>query len=192
MNKRFFIAMPMPQEVKDILSWIQKELRKDVDKKDVKWVEKQNLHQTLVFLGKIGDEEIRQVKEIMKRLLLQKPLNLTLSKLDFYPEFKRARIVWLRLGGEHQRLSSCYHKLRLPLQLAEFTLDTRFSSHITLGRIKKMDGNPVFSARTINRIQDFLRERKAAFKGDRIVLYESELQPTGPIYTPIFEINLTD
>jgi len=191
MSRRLFIAMPLPEEAKDILVWIQKELKKDVAEEDVKWVERENLHQTLIFLGRTEEDRLRQVEEVMKGLLNQKPLSLSLSKLGFYPDFKRARIIWVGLGGEDERLSQCYHQLRMPLQLAEFDLDTRFSPHITLGRVKKVKGRSIFSGQKVSKIQEFLKEREFSFQGERIVLYESQLQSTGPVYTPIFEINLT-
>ena len=190
MNKRLFVAMPLPREVKEALTWVQEKLKEDLNKKDIKWVEKKNLHQTMVFLGKVEEARIPEVKEIMERLARQKVLNLTLTKLGFYPELRRARIIWIGLGGEDSKVSSYFHKLRLPLQMAKFEFDTRFSSHITVGRVKKTKEWSMFSDRKISLVQDFLRNNRISFQTKKLVLYESKLTPTGPLYHPIFEVKL--
>jgi len=158
-KKRIFIGLPLPEKTKKVLVEIQDELKKDVDKEDVKWVERENLHQTLVFLGHKTKKEIKQIKEIMGKLENFQALKLELYRLEFHPDQRRARIVWISLSGEDQKLTSYYHQLRLPLQLADIEFDTRFSPHITLGRVRQVQGRSLFSDKTVDRIQDFFRDR---------------------------------
>ncbi len=188
-KKRIFIGLPVPEKTKDVLVEIQDELKKDVDKEDVKWVERENIHQTLVFLGHKTKDKIEEIKGIMENLADFRALKLELYRLEFHPDQRRARIVWISLSGEEEKLTSYYHQLRLPLQLADIEFDTRFSPHITLGRVRQVQGKSLFSDKTVDRIQDFFRERDKTFFIDRAVLYESELSQDGPTYKPIHEVH---
>ncbi len=189
-NKRIFIALPLPDKTKDTLVWIQKQLKIDTGAKSVKWVEKKNLHQTLVFLGKKKQDKIDEIIEIMNEMKSFDPLTLCLYRLKFHPDLRRARIVWVTLGEEEEKLTLYYHRIRLPLQLADIEFDTRFTPHITIGRVRKVRGEKLFSERTIDKIQDFLREREKTFVLDRAVLYESKLAQNGPHYKPLHEITI--
>ncbi len=187
-KKRIFIALPLPEKTKNVLVEIQDELKKDVGKDDVKWIEKENLHQTLVFLGHKTDEEIEEIKQIMSKLASFEALKLELYRLEFHPDQRRARIILISLSGEDEKLTSYYHQLRLPLQLADVEFDTRFSPHITLGRVRQVQGSSLFSNKTVDRIQDFFRGRDKNFVLDRAVLYESQLSQEGPTYKPLHEV----
>lgn len=187
-KKRIFIGLPLPEKTKKVLVEIQDELKKDVSKEDVKWVEKENLHQTLVFLGYKNKDQREKIKDIMSKLEDFKALKLELYRLKFHPDQRRARIVWISLSEEDEKLTSYYHQLRLPMQLADIEFDTRFSPHITLGRVRQVQGKSLFSDKTVDRIQDFFRERDKTFIIDKAVLYESELTPDGPIYKPLHEV----
>lgn len=187
-DKRIFIGLPLPEKTKDILVKIQSELKKDVDKSDVKWVERQNLHQTLVFLGHKSKDKIDEIIEIMDKLKTFRALKLELYRLDFFPDQRRARIILVSLSGEDTMLTGYYHQLRLPMQLADIEFDTRFSPHITIGRVRQVQGKSLFSNKTVDKIQDFFRGRDKTFIVDTAVLYESRLTPDGPIYNPLHEV----
>lgn len=188
-KKRVFIGLPLPEKTKKVLLEIQDELKKDVDKEDVKWVEEENLHQTLVFLGHKTKEQIKEIKEIMEKIKTFQALKLELYRLEFHPDQRRARIVWVSLSGEDEKLTGYYHQLRLPMQLADIEFDTRFSPHITLGRVRQVQGRSLFSDKTVDRIQDFFRERDKTFIIDKAILFESKLNQDGPTYKPIHEVH---
>ncbi len=189
-EKRIFMAMPLPDKTKDTLVWIQEQLKMDIGAESVKWVEKKNLHQTMVFLGKKQEDKIPEIIDIMDEMKTYDPLTLCLYRLKFHPDLRRARIIWVTLGEEEEKLTRYYHRLRLPLQLADIEFDTRFTPHITIGRVRKVRGKKLFSEKTIDKIQDFLREREKTFVLDKAVLYESKLTQNGPHYKPLHEITL--
>jgi RNA 2',3'-cyclic 3'-phosphodiesterase len=188
-KKRVFIGLLIPEKTKKVLVEIQEALKSDVSKEDVKWVEKENLHQTLVFLGHKNKDEIKEIKDIMEQIQNFEALKLELYRLEFHPDQRRARIVLISLSGEDEKLTSYYHQLRLPMQLADIEFDTRFSPHITLGRVRQVQGRSLFSDKTVNKIQDFFRERDKTFIIDKAVLFESELNQDGPTYKPLHQVS---
>ena len=67
---RTFIAIELPDEIKDALAQLQEGLKKSGA--DVKWVEPKNIHLTLKFLGEIDEKKaentIKIINEIAKDL----------------------------------------------------------------------------------------------------------------------------
>lgn len=188
-KQRLFIAALLPKKTRGVLVKIQNWLKKESGQK-VNWVEEGNFHQTILFLGWVKHDEIGRVTEIMKSLEKINPITLTFAKLAFLPDFRRIRAVVILLGGEDERLTRCYHKLRLPLDLAGFEFDTRFSPHITLGKVKRVQAKPIFSEDLVSKIEEYLKENEITFTIDKFVLFESKLSKKGPIYTPIHSVNL--
>ncbi len=60
---RTFIAIELPQGIKDSLSRLQEELK--ASGADVKWVEPNNIHLTLKFLGEIDDNKLDNIIKII-------------------------------------------------------------------------------------------------------------------------------
>lgn len=192
MRKRLFVALPLPERVKKILVQLQRELKKKVNKNLVKWVEEENFHQNLIFLGRVDQKKISQVKKAISDLVDQRVLKLSLGKIGFFPDNKRPRVIWVGVGGEVNRLTSCCHQLRMNLQSFGLRFDTRFTPHITLGRVRQVQAKSIISPKEFNRIQEDLKEDEISFEIRRIILYESKLTPKGPIYTPVYQLQLTD
>lgn len=186
---RLFIALPLEENTKKILAQIQEELKKGLVGGAVKWVEPKNFHQTIIFLGQVGRDRVGQLKDILSQVN-QEPINLSLSKLGFFPDQSRPRVIWVGLKGEREKLSSCFHRLRLALSRADFQFDTRFSPHITLGRVRFGKGQLRFASKTLEKIDKLLKETNTSFQAKRLVLFQSKLTPAGPIYQPLFEIAL--
>jgi len=188
---RLFIALILPEKIKKILAQAQAELRQGVTQGAVKWVEPENFHQTIIFLGRVDNNRVEDVKQVLAKLRL-KPIALSLKKVGFFPDQARPRVIWIGLKGELEKLSACFHQLRLALRRANFDFDTRFSPHITLGRVRFGRGRVVFDQRALEKVNQILKTNDSSFVADRVVLFESKLTPKGPIYTPIVEVKLED
>ena len=63
---RVFIAIDLDEQIRKALGNLQTELRSKVDikKGDAKWVNPENIHLTLKFLGEIKDEQVVNVCNI--------------------------------------------------------------------------------------------------------------------------------
>lgn len=186
---RLFIALVLPERVKKILARVQAELRQSLPLTQIKWVEPENFHQTLIFLGEVPEARLEEVKQILTQIQLE-PMKLSLKKLGFFPDQHRPRVIWVGLKGELEKLSACFHRLRLALNRANFDFDTRFASHITLGRVRFGRGKVVFNQTIIEKINQILKEKNLNFIADQIVLFQSQLRPRGPIYTPLLRLKL--
>ena len=61
-----------------------------------------------------------------------------------------------------------------------------FQPHLTLGRVNSSRGKEEL----IRRMEGYREEEFANIGVERIILFKSDLRPTGPIYTPLREIKL--
>ncbi len=64
--------------------------------------------------------------------------------------------------------------------------DRPFRPHLTLGRVKSSRGKEEL----IRIVEKYREEEIGTFQVEKIVLFKSDLTPTGPIYTPLREIKL--
>jgi 2'-5' RNA ligase len=61
-----------------------------------------------------------------------------------------------------------------------------FHPHLTLGRMRSSKGREEL----IGRIEKYHEEEFGVFQVERVVLFKSDLRPTGPIYTSLKELRL--
>ncbi len=79
---RIFIAINLPQDVKKFLTGYEKKWAE----LPAKWVNAENLHITLVFLGDLTDEELGEVCIIAKEVVKNHhAFDITLNKVSYGP-----------------------------------------------------------------------------------------------------------
>ena len=64
--------------------------------------------------------------------------------------------------------------------------DRPFQPHLTLGRVRTSRGKDDL----IGKMEKHREEEFGGFKVEEVVLFRSELEPTGPIYTPLRKLKL--
>jgi RNA 2',3'-cyclic 3'-phosphodiesterase len=183
---RTFIAIPLPESVKQFLSQIQSEL------KSAGWIaawpNPDNFHLTLKFLGPTPRHILKPIQSVMTDFSRTFPaFTLTVGGIGVFPHVKNARIVWIGIQGQTDRLTPLVTDLEKKLHAMGIPAQPRpFFPHITLARIKK----PVRPRGMISAIKRFESNPSHAFPVNRLVLYKSRLQPQGAVHTPLFQIAL--
>jgi 2'-5' RNA ligase len=159
---RTFIALELPQEVKEHIKDLQKYL--DIDGKKTK---SEHLHLTLKFLGEITPETLEKVKKRLKKI----KINSFEVKLGKTGHFNK-RIIWLGVFGAGPLQKAIDHALD-----GLFKKEQRFMGHITIGRAKEIRKIPY-------------NKKKIPFIVKEFVLKKSILSPDGPIYEDLERYNL--
>ena len=191
---RTFLALDLSDEFRAEISSIIDDLR-SYTKQEVNWVAPENLHITFQFIGKTQPEDIPEIAHSTSKLfssLFQpnshnsylKDLSFTNSNLEIHPQ-NHPKIIWISLKSDDRKIFKINTKLKQMLISKGYLLDSKpLKLHITLGRIKK-------------RLPEILIQRilttelnKKLIKVEKATLYESVLQPTGPVYTALAEFNL--
>lgn len=172
---RIFLAINLPSEMKNYLEAIQVKLAKNNKQVKIKWVEKENLHLTLFFLGEQKPAVADDLAKRLKRIIKIKPFKLTLGQLGAFPNNHQAKIIKISLQGNHE-LQSIYKDIREQLAEMKFEIDQKpFCAHVTLGRIK---------SRGV-KIDLFEKVEPLNFEVKSVALMKSELTSAGPVYEKI-------
>lgn len=171
---RTFISFELPEEVKA-------EIFKRFDNLKNSgivignFVEKENLHLTLKFLGNISEEELNKIQEKLSEIDFPN-FEIETGEIGFFPSNEYVKIIWVGLNSDNilklkKIIDDKMGEIGLPLD------NKKFSSHITVARIKKMKNKDEF----LKRIND-LNFKKYKFKANNFSLIKSELMRDGPIY----------
>jgi RNA 2',3'-cyclic 3'-phosphodiesterase len=187
MSKRVFFAIKLPKNVKDFLIEEQSKIKKDIEK-EIRWIEKENLHITLLFLGKLKEQKIEEVVKETHKLKI-KSFNLSFSKIEYFPEEKReAKYIFVK--GESSEVNLLHTKLvELTQKLACSNKENykNFSLHVTLGRIKLWE----FRKKSLYEIPEIKESVDITFPVKSFFLLESVLQKRGPFYKTVAEFPLS-
>ncbi len=133
---RLFLAIKVPPEVKQELWKIEEAMQVQMLHSKVSWVEPENVHITLHFLGDVEEKRVLELKEQLAKHMYPEEFSLTLKKVGAFPHKKRPRTLLVSTSlptqalGLYKRSADVLVGLGLPV-------DTRpWTPHITLGRVK--------------------------------------------------------
>ncbi len=184
MFKRIFFSIEIPQEVKEELLFYQEDFKKNISR-GVKWVEKENIHITLGFLGSIKNERINLLIRDIEEVEMEK-FFISLKKISYFPPIKRtAKLIWVT--GESDGVYKLQEKIEevvVPKYKTE--KEKNFNLHLTLGKIKSWD----FSRIPTMLIPEINEEVNINFEVSSFNLVESKLKKEGPDYNIIKRYNL--
>ncbi|PJO41037.1 RNA 2',3'-cyclic phosphodiesterase [Lysinibacillus xylanilyticus] len=172
MNRHFFIAVPLPSDIKAALKVRCEEMKKDFHFK--RWVHQEDYHITLAFLGHADEEQLQDViDETGKNLLNVSPFELKIQGFNTFGRKEYPRILWVDLL-ESQQLNFVREIVYRDCMKAGFELDKKpFTPHITVAR--KWD-----EACGKNSLEALLEEnfQLPKFLVEEVVLYESKIEET--------------
>lgn len=182
---RSFIAVNLPQQVKDEIGEIIERLRNAGPK--ARWVPAENLHITLKFLDEIGED---QVRPIIGAITAAKdgvvPFDLKLSGFGFFPNENRARVFWIGIEDGFEPLKAFARAIDKQVATLGFMREKRsFSAHITLARFR--DPGP---AGQLAKAAARIPYQSDPVHVTQVDLMKSVLSPKGASYSIIDSVEL--
>ena len=183
---RAFIAIPLDPKIQHSIERMQDHLKKT--NSDVKWVKSENIHITLKFLGDVNTEQINSVKQALSNCTHNtRPFKVELSQLGAFPNIEHPRTLWVGLKDHKQKLSRMAVSLEKALGKIGFQGDQRpFSPHITIGRIRSSNNIDALSKSMSN----YPISENCIQTISKIILFQSILSSEGPIYEPLYKVNI--
>lgn len=149
----------------------------------VNWVQPENVHLTLKFLGEVPNVEVHAVCRAVQQAVAASgvsPFEVDCHGLGAFPDVDRARTVWLgvREGGE--QLIELHDAIDDQLPKLGFARERRrFHPHITLGRVKCGGRERLPLVELLRTHQDWEAGRSSV---SEVLIYSSTLEKSGPIY----------
>jgi 2'-5' RNA ligase len=184
---RTFIAVELSKAIRDRCIALQETLARSAT--DVKWVEEENLHVTLLFLGEVEDRDIPALCKAVAECCARQPaFPITIETVGCFPNPRRPRIVWVGVGTGSPELCQLHDALEPPLlDLGCYRREDRqYTPHITLGRVK--------SDRPTDSLAAALAKQAKWHGGTtdvrEVLVLSSELTPKGPMYSVLSRAKL--
>ena len=183
---RLFTAINLSNRSRKLLNDKIKILQDEIDQQ-LKWVDPENWHITLKFLGDTSKEKAEEVKKDIAQIASSnKDFPVILNNIGAFPHLNHPKVLYAGVNQGSDELAQLQERLENKLYKRGYSREDRsYTPHLTLARSRK---NTNFN-RLSNKLKKFAEKNhfiKIYFKADSISLMKSELTPHGPIYEEIF------
>ncbi len=184
---RTFIAIEIPDEIKAGLTEAQRSL-KSSNVVDASWTRPEGIHLTLKFLGETPESKIPYLMNGLRQAAEGiGPFRLEVGGIGTFPNPKNARVVWVGLSGDIEKLSRLQAAVEETISEIGFKRDERaFTPHLTLGRIKYVRSRDKW-LKALDEVKDI---SLSGFDVAAVSLMKSELKPSGAVYTEMGKVEL--
>lgn len=184
---RAFIAIDIPQSIRERIDSLQQELKKSGA--DVRWTRPRGIHLTLKFLGEIKEGKVVEIIDKLKANIASfDSLKIRLRKVGGFPSLKRPRVIWIGVETRGAGLKQLQSEIERSLQSLGFPPESRdFKPHLTLGRVRSLRGQVPL----LEMIKEKADKELGEFAADCFYLFQSILKPSGAEYHKIHQFMLT-
>ncbi len=178
--RRIFIAVKI--EPRNTLKAMIAELKVALKDDRIKWTEPDNFHITLAFLGETPEDKIMEVVKMLERACPGVgAFEIALKGAGMFKSINDPRILWIGIDPS-EKLTILFESVRDGLMDAGITLEERkFNPHLTLGRIKSIKDKGMLASL----IADYRNIEIQKQEIREVILYESLLFQSGPVYKPL-------
>ncbi|MCB8819077.1 RNA 2',3'-cyclic phosphodiesterase [Microvirga rosea] len=167
---RLFTGLEIPSEIGQTLSTYRGGLP------GARWVEPENYHITLRFIGDVDDQTARDLFSVLGESRRREPITVTIDGLDTFGR-DRPRVVFARAAASRDMSELQSEQERLVRRIGIPPEKRKFTPHVTLARLR--DASPLDVA-------DYFAARapfpKLTFTASRFVLFSSRASVGGGPY----------
>lgn len=183
---RAFLAIALPDEVRSALGGLKDQLA--ASGADVKWVDTEQLHLTLKFLGDITEPQRVLIASCMAEIGGRcAPYSMTLHAVGAFPSMTSPRVVWVDIREGRAQMERLAQLVEHGAATLGWARDTRpFAAHITLGRVRSSRRRQMLSVR----LRQPIWQPPGMWRVESLRLYQSVLGAAGPRYTVLEEFPL--
>ena len=186
---RAFIAIPIPSDVTDYLSKVIYVLQKKLPESPIKWVQANNVHLTLKFLGNVSRPNLQKMRNSFESVGKISPFILQINRIGAFPSIYKPQVIWIGLSS-HENLLKLHRSIEEGVDQFNIERDDKpFTPHLTIARTK-----PGIKNEHYQRIkQELINNRDLepiSFLIDKYCIYQSVLTSSGPIYSTLETFHL--
>ena len=177
---RTFIGVAVNDTIRAAAKLMQRSLA--LSGAEVKWVEPQNFHVTLLFLGEIDDQDlVNACRATAKAAAKEAPFTLRVGGVGAFPTPRRPKILWGGITAGTEALVRLQAAIAVPLsELGSYRQEERgYTPHLTLGRAKGEEDATLLAAE----LPKHLGWNAGYTPVEEILVYSTELRRDGMEYT---------
>ena len=185
---RTFIALPLPPDWVEVLTRAISELKMAL-RNGIRWVDPTGIHLTLKFLGSTDPALVARIIDgLAHRLRAPASPRLSLDGLGAFPSGRNPRVIWAGVEGDPTALGALHECAEaVAVELGWRPEQRPFRPHLTLGRVRDQ-----VSKRERQVIADVIGSAMlppaSTWSPDAVRLYQSELTPSGAVYSSLGEV----
>ena len=113
-------------------------------------------------------------------------IHLGVEGVGVFPSRRKARVVWLGLAGDLAGLEQLQKDVEIAAAAFGFSKEKRpFKPHLTIGRVRSGRKREELLAEL-----DSIQPRPLEFTAREIILFKSDLKPSGAVYTALKQLPL--
>ncbi|MCP3676900.1 MAG: RNA 2',3'-cyclic phosphodiesterase [Deltaproteobacteria bacterium] len=182
---RIFIAVGLPLEIVGTIAEVEGKLK--TTKGRIAWVKPENSHLTLRFLGEVEEGRIKDIHRAMLRAIVGiHTFSILLREVGVFPSINNPRVLWIGTDGGEQ-LGTIYDRLEEELEGIGIEKERRrFHPHVTIGRVRHLAGKGAL----LDSIERLGEVESGKVPVEKILLFRSDLQPSGAVHTILREARL--
>lgn len=182
---RCFVAIAVGETATAALRDLHQRLSRATPRRAVRWTPPDQWHLTLHFLGGVPVDRIAELEQSLRPSLAgARTFALRLEGLGAFPSPQAPRVLWVGLGGDLPGLQDVRQRVVRACATFGEPADPRpFHPHLTLGRMRQLDPQALRAWREAS--SDVRPLPPCEWLVDRVVLYRSELRPTGALHTEL-------
>ncbi|WP_430515198.1 RNA 2',3'-cyclic phosphodiesterase [Pyrococcus woesei] len=183
---RAFIAIDVNESVRDSLVRAQDYIGSKEAK--IKFVERENFHITLKFLGEITEEQAEEIKKILEKIAKKyKKHEVNVKGIGVFPNPNYVRVIWAGIKND-EIIKKIAKEIDEELAKLGFKKENNFVAHITIGRVKFVKDKLGLAMK----LKELANEDFGSFVVEAIELKKSTLTPKGPIYETLARFELSE
>ena len=199
---RAFLAVELSEGLRAGVAQLQRDLKQRLDREAsprvrISWVRPESIHLTIKFLGDIDESLVEPLRRAIESVVKAHQLvHIPIERLGAFPHLVQPKILWVgapepwERGEEAQRLVVLHQAVETCYDTLGFAQDARpLSPHLTLARIKEGGGHVGKAL-----VESGIMARPLSLgllDVSSVVLMQSDLRPTGSIYTKLWEVPLS-
>ncbi len=184
---RVFFGVHIDEDVRSAAVELQRQLMQAGDR--VKWVEPENLHFTLRFIGDTALSGIPHITKAARQAAGRvSAFSVDIAGVGAFPSPARARSLWLGCTGGVTEFVALHTNLAWALEQAELVEPEQrpFTPHMTLGRVRERP-----SIELVSRIDSLADAPVGSMRCSAFSLIRSTLTGSGPVYEVLEDFGLT-
>jgi len=176
---RLFLAIELEEDIRGKIANIESEIRqKDVD---VKFVEPENLHLTLKFLGEVGEDKLSEIEsKVSGDLRGVKQFKISIEDFGYFGSPNHIRTLWVDVKEGKDRLIALIEGFNRNLNHIRRE-NHKPNPHLTIGRVRSGRNREVL-LREIERLRGV---KIGEFVVKEVKLKKSTLTGQCPIYEDV-------
>jgi 2'-5' RNA ligase len=189
---RLFIGIDLPDNIKAAAAKVAARTRERFTREApgirLRWVEPDNLHITLWFLGEVSEPGGEALVTALEKPLGAVAVTLRIAGAGAFPEHGAPRALWLGLTSGRDGLITVHDRLAQTLKPLGYEPEKRpFAPHLTIARVKDA---PRSDVATLRRILHEFKSEVGEYEVRHVTLFRSHLSPKGSQYESVLRVPL--